>query len=300
MNFKLSILIFLFLGSCTIFAQVGINISATDSPKTTLDVNGGLSLRSSGSLNLSNSNNVNINVGGYSLFNITGPTANFNINSIAPSSGGDGQMITFVNNTVQKMTVLNNSGASANSIFCPNGVPLSLEGVYSTVTLQYNKSQNKWIVIRYSDKNNYGKRIYNSVGENDTETSSNSFMPMLDMENKFTPTNSTVYVNVSAAGSIAEGLNARDGYADFRLVNATSGITVLAGATTLASDNVYDGGSTSWNIRMLMIPVTVIPGIENTIRVEWRSGGSLPIPIYCKTQSVPDTSFSHRNLTIID
>lgn len=282
---------------CTMFAQVGININTND-PKTTLDVNGAISLKASSTLNLPTVNNVDINVEGFSLFNITGPTEAFNINSIKPVAGVDGQIVTFVNNTVHNMTILNDSGASDNSIYCPNGAGLTLSGRYSTVTFQYDNKQERWIVIKYSDKENFGNSIYKSVGVDDTQTSSTSFSDMVDMSYEFIPKKSIVYVNVSASGNMSGGISTRDGYGDFRIVNVTAGNSIVAGATTLASDNVYNAGSTSWNIRMVMIPVNVTANVPNTIKVQWRKGGDVALTLNCNTTT--GDLFSHRNITILD
>lgn len=291
-----SIILLFFLFGYQMLSQVGININPGDDPKTTLDVNGAISLKSS-ALTLGTGNNVNIPVGDFSLFNISGPTYSFNINSIEPISGTDGQIVTFVNSTVHNMIILHDSGASVNSIYCPNGIDLVLTGEYSTVTMQYNRTQDRWIVLKYVDKETYGDTIYNSVGTSDTQTSSNSFIDIEDMSYIFTPKNSVVYLNVSVSGKMDGGGNTH-GYADLILVNETAGNSIIAGATALSSDNNYNSVTIPWNIRMGMVPVIVNPGVPTKIKVQWRCGGILPPTLYCLAAT--DNLFSHRNITIVD
>lgn len=65
------------------FGQVGI--STTD-PKTTLDVNGSMSLRDGGVLNMINGSNDDVDLGTapHSVYRISGPSADFMITGINP------------------------------------------------------------------------------------------------------------------------------------------------------------------------------------------------------------------------
>ena len=288
------ILCFFLLGQ-TVSAQVGINI-ATNDPKTTLDVGGAISLASS-TITLTKPNNYNIVVGDFSLVNIVGPNADFNINTIKPAIGADGQIVTFVNTTNHTMKVLHNSGVSINSVYCPYGTAIILSGMYSTVSMQYNETQKRWIVLKYSsEKQDYEDIIYSSIGTTDTETNSENFTPLADMSYTFTPKNDVVYVNVSVSGNM-EGSGNIHGFADLRLMNLTTN-QVIAGATALASDNSYNAVTTSWNIRMVMVPVTVTPGQPTDIEVQWRCGGGSPITLHCKADT--GSLLSHRNIAIVD
>lgn len=292
---KYTIILCFFLIGYTLSAQVGINI-ATNDPKTTLDVGGAISLASK-TLTLTNSSNHNIAVGDYSLVNIDGPTADFNINTIKPALGADGQIVTFVNTTNHKMKVLHNNGANINSVLCPNATAIILTGMYSTVSMQYNDSQKRWIVLKYaSEKQDYEDTIYSRVGTSDEETDSDVFIPLEDLNYSFTPKNSVVYVNVSVSGNM-EGSGNIHGYADLRLVNLTTN-KVIAGATALASDNSYNAITTSWNIRMVMVPLTVNPGQLTEIEVQWRCGGGAPITLYCNAET--GNTFAHRNISVVD
>ncbi len=296
LKLKRSIFLLLFLSSYALLAQAGIGINTT-SPATMLDVNGAMSLRQGNAL-LVSGNNTNIPTGDFSSLNITGPTADFNVNTIAPHNSADGQRITMVNTTNYAMTIVNNDGASNNSIYCPTNCNITLLGIYSSVTLQYNKTLAKWIVSKYSDNGGYGDAIYSNVGTTDTNTDSNVFSDMADMSVTFTPKKSVVYVNVSVSGHMNAGNIDSHGYADFRIVNVTAGNTVVAGSSVVTTDNDYNAIITTWNMRMVMIPIAVTPGQPTTIKTQWRRDGTLPRPLYCMTTT--NNQFSHRNITIMD
>lgn len=295
LKIKYSICLLVFLCGFTLFAQTGIN---TNNPITFLDVNGAISLRQGGALSLATGNNSNIPAGDYSILNITGPGANFNVNTIDPYNSADGQMLTLVNTTNYTMTIINNDGAGTSSIYCPTSSNLTLSGTYSSVTLQYNKTLAKWIVSRYSDQGGYGDKIYSNVGTTDAQTDSKTFTDMADMSITFTPEKTLVYVNISISGHMNVGTGNTHGYADFRIVNVTAGNTVISGATVVATDNDYNVLTTPWNIRMVMIPVAVIPGQPTTIKTQWRKDGVLPRTLYCLANT--NNQFSHRSITIMD
>ena len=144
-------------GIFSIQAQVGIN---TTSPKTTLDVNGAISLREGTALTLANGTNSNINLGTvpYSLYRITGPTAAFSITGIVPVSGADGQIVVLQNTTSQTMTLVNDAtSTAANRIFIPGSKDLLLRGAYTTVSLQYVSSLSRWVLL---DKMNHIETWY--------------------------------------------------------------------------------------------------------------------------------------------
>lgn len=295
LKIKFNVCLLLFLSGYTLLAQIGIN---TTDPTTALDVNGAISLGEGSAFALGNGDNSNIATGGFSIVNIAGPTTDFNINSIAPEANADGQLLTLVNTTNYSMTIKHNDGAGVNSIYCPNSTNLTLRGIYTSVTMQYNKSIGKWVVTRYADDGGYGDNVYSSVGTTDTQMDSKSFADMADMSVTFTPKKSVVYVNVSISGHMNIGNTNTHGYADFRIVNVTAGNTVVSGATVVTTDNDYNAIVTPWNMRMVMIPVTVTPGQSTTIKTQWRRDGKLPRILYCAVTSLP--TISHRSITIID
>lgn len=292
--------LFIVFSGYTLLAQVGIN---TDNPQTMLDVNGNLSLNAA-PLALNNGNN-NVSGGDHTLFNITGPTNSFKINTIQPLINSDGQLITLVNTTSNSMTLVNNDGTGVNSILCPNAKDLFLQGIYTTATLQYNKTLARWIVVRYADGEIYQRRIYSSTGSTDIQTNNSGWKNMEDMRLTFTSKNAVVYLNFGAAGFmyLNPGGNADEqGYGDFRLVNETAGNTVLAGATVIATDvDRSDVGdrevSSSYNVRMNMIPVYVTPGQPTTLKIQWRNGGANARILLCPATN---TDYAHRNITIFD
>lgn len=294
---RFTIFFILYLSGYSLLAQVGIN---TISPETMLDIKGNLSLNAS-SLSLGNGDN-NIAGGDHPLFNVTGPVDHFNINTIQPLAEVDGQLITLVNNTNNFMTLVNNDNAGVNSISCPNNSDLILKGIYTTVTLQYNKTLQRWVVIKYADGDVYQRRIHSKAGTSNIQTNSTTFTDMgTDMSITFTPKNSVVYVNVSLSGHMFTGYPNADahGYADFRVVKTVGSInTVIAGFTNIATDVDYLVVATPWNSRMAMYPVSVVPGESTILKIQWRRDGQHPYTLYCSASSIP--SISHRSITIFD
>ena len=130
------------------YAQIGIG---TTDPKTSLDINGALSLREGPDLTLTNSNNndLSLNTEPFSFYRITGPTASFGIRRITATTHANGQLVTLVNFTDETMKIRHNAGSTSNvkRIFCPSESDMILTGKYSSITLQYNSNLNGWIVV---------------------------------------------------------------------------------------------------------------------------------------------------------
>ena len=175
-------------------AQVGIG---TIDPKTELDVEGALSLREGTALNLSNGTNSNINLGAtsYSSYRIIGPTAAFEIESIIPETGADGQLVTLINTTAQIMTVVHASTAGARRIYCPNETNAVLTGRYATVTFQYNASLTKWMLIESLG----GKNDWSTLGNSGT-TAGTNFLGTTDGNALSIFTNNTEKLRISIGG----------------------------------------------------------------------------------------------------
>lgn len=237
---------FLSLFTFTVFAQVGIG---TTDPKSSLDINGALSLREGPALSIGNGININLGTTIYSQYRITEPTADFSVLTFLTPNGvssADGQLLTLINTTVYRMTIVHDRGSNSNPqrrIYCPSGYDLVLEGQNSTVTLQYNITLQRWVVVSYVDLGGYGRNVYNSIGSADINTNSNSFTDMADMSINFMPKHSVVYVNFSASGTMDKGSNSNSqAYANFQLMQGT---TPIAGTTTLVSDRSFLGSGCS-------------------------------------------------------
>src|SRR5690554_897353 len=172
--FYSTLFVFCFLSNG--YSQVGIG--NTD-PKSALDVSGALSLREGPALLLTN-NNENIELGTtiYSIYRVTGPTGDFNILSFNTPEGisaNDGQLLTLINTTPFKMTLVHDDGSVGNPqrrIYCPNGLNLVLEGQNATVTLQYNTFLERWVVNGSTDVGGYGKNVNSKIGATDINTDS--------------------------------------------------------------------------------------------------------------------------------
>ncbi|MDN3677998.1 hypothetical protein QWY90_11845 [Flavobacterium paronense] len=275
--------------------KVGVGTTA---PTTLADVNGALSLREGAALTFSNGANSNIILGTtpYSLYRITGPTGVFSLTGLVPVGTADGQIVTLINTTAFDFTIVNNAtSTAANRIFCPGATDLVLSGISSTVTLMYNKSSSRWIVIANTDTP-YGRNIKSVIGTTNTSTNSATFADMANMSITFTPKHNVVYLNFSAAGDM--GLLAEGSYVDFRIVNVTAG-TNLGGTTSLATDfDDLSGVATSWNAQFVMFPITVTAGTPTTIKIQWLRDGNALDTAYNDVVGSPN--YSHRNLTIFD
>ena len=146
-------------------AQVGIE---NTNPKTSLDLNGAISLSGSSQLNLvdGNNNNINLDASPYSLYQIAGPTALFYVTGITPLSGTDGQQVVIQNSTSQIMYIAheNSSSTAANRIFIAGERDLMLRGRHSSVTLQYNTIQSRWIVLnKYMNVETYYTNVITAL-----------------------------------------------------------------------------------------------------------------------------------------
>ena len=285
------------------FSQVGID---TTDPKTTLDINGSMSLRDGGVLSMTNGNNNDVSLGTdpHSVYRIQGPTSSFVVTGIVPITGADGQMVTLVNTTDQSMTIRHNSvSAASRRILCPGAQNLTVTGQYSTVTLIYNATERRWYITDYVSKR-YGDNMQYAVGTSDIATSSSTFVDMADMSITFTPNHSVVFVTFGASGNMdLTGLAPYGAYGHFRLVNVTAGNTSVAATATLATDFDYDDATglrigTAWNASINNFPVTVTPGQSTTLKIQWLRNGLFATDLQNWVTTLPEGS--HRNMTIMD
>lgn len=291
------LLLILLLINSFAFGQVGIgNID----PKTALDITGAISLREGGVLNFINGNNTNVSIttSPSSFYRIVGPTAAFNVGTIVPQTLADGQILTLQNTTAFDFTIRHDiSGAVINRILCPGSTNLILSGQNSTVTLIYNATQTRWIVIGYTD-NPYGKNIQAVVGTTNTTVDSDIFEDMANMSITFTPKHNIVYLNFGASGDM-NLTTGPQGYVYFRIFNVTTN-TAVAGTTSLTtdSDGYYNAVVGAWNTNFSMFPVNVIAGNSTTLKIQWSRNGAFTGIVRNRVLASPD--FSHRNLTIYD
>lgn len=142
----LASLLFFIITSISLQAQVGIN--NTD-PKTTLDVNGALSLSEGSAIALSDGTNNDIILTAplHSMYRITGPTLDFELTGIVPVSGSDGQIVNLQNTTSQNMIIKHETGSIAeNRIYIPGEKDLYLRGRYTNISLQYSATLSRWVL----------------------------------------------------------------------------------------------------------------------------------------------------------
>ncbi len=279
--------------------NVGIG---TNAPTTILDVNGALSLREGIALTFAaGANTPSLATSPSSVYRIIGPSSAFRLTSLTPVTSANGQIVTLINTTSQDFTIVNNSGASVNSISCPGASDLTLSGISSTVTLMYNTSSSRWIVIGSSD-NPYGRNLKSSKGTSDITTTTNGFADMSDMTITFTPKHNTVYVNFSASGDIDIASGSPQGYVQFKVLKDG---TSVGGTVSLGTDLDYDdlAGTTivsAWNAHFTMYPVTVTSGTSTTIKIQWMRDGFGLGSKAARNRVTTNPDYSHRSLTIYD
>lgn len=119
----------------------------TGAPNTTkgVDIDGDLSTRQAG-LVLANGANNDIAIGNRSFVRITGPTAAFNITSIA--SPFDGKRIVLYNTTTQNMTLTQAAatGTAANRIIATEAVDPVTVGA-GIAELIYSAADSRWVIL---------------------------------------------------------------------------------------------------------------------------------------------------------
>jgi len=279
----------------TNYAQVGIG---TIDPKTTLDLNGALSLREGPEITLANTNNndVLLNTSPYSSYRITGPTASFGIRRITSVSNSDGQLVTLMNFTDRQMTIRHDVGGSSNKrkIFCPDETDVVLNGKYSTVTLQYNASLEGWVLV---NKNSTEKEPpIDSVSlASDYSLAPGILDDIPSMELTFEARSSTALIVLSGSGgstSIAMGIG------DFSVINVTDG-TIIGGTheklTTF--DDIY-GIEPAWSISFTKAITGLTIGDSYTLKVRALLDVSVTSGSFPTLDINANTEPSHHHLTL--
>ncbi len=146
----------------------------------------------------------------------------------------------------------------------------------------------------------YGANFQSVAPTSDISISSNSWQDMGGMSITFTPQHSTVFVQVSCAGSYS-GTSSAANLARVRIVRdgtsiAASGFSVgIIDTDQFGTVETTNGWSTSF-----LYPVPVTAGNSTTIKVQWKydsaGGGARDL------NNLPssDPSAQHRAMTIID
>ncbi|NGX84155.1 hypothetical protein [Aequorivita sp. KMM 9714] len=269
----------------------------TETPTTTLDINGALSLREGSSLNLNNSTHIDISLGStqYSQYLITGPdNGAFSIDGISRiNSAADGQIVRLINTTNRKMTIVHNSSGNASKIICPSNTNLVLGGKNTSVTLQYSKALSKWTVLSYALSLSASNNKYTVFGSTNVQKDDEGWENIQGLSITFTPTQSPIYVTYNLYGE-------HKGEARFRLSSATPNLPGIP-YTQMRASRINDG---YYHVSLPMFPVEVVVGEPITIRVQWRvdeSNSGSVIENNPKSLLNPNgVTYHGRYLTIID
>ena len=296
-RFLVFVFALLLSSNISLFSQVGVN---TDTPSTMLDINGALSLRAGTALSLTNNNNTNIALGTtpYSYYQIDGPTADFNINSIVRETGADGQLVILENNTTHSMTIKHRTGGNgSNRINCPGERDIVLTGRYSTVTLLYSDNNNKWSVINYSDQESPISSV--SLATDETLDSS-TFALVPGMTLTFTARKTAVLVMLTASG-YGEATDPLS-FIELRVLN---GGTSLGGTQSNIHATSRPGGTGSivytstWSATFSKLLSGLTIGTAYTLTAEARLDGEGSIDNEAFIDTISDPDASHLTLSVI-
>ncbi|NGX84154.1 hypothetical protein [Aequorivita sp. KMM 9714] len=274
--FIYSTLSFTFMG----YSQVGIN---TASPTTTLDVNGGISLRESPvPLVVSGvNNNIDLSTAPYSVYRIvTNSQIPISIGSITPVPGADGQVVRLINTTNQDITIKHNYILGSSKILCPSETDLKLVGENSSVTLQFSKTLSKWTVLSYSKST---KKNHTIFGTENITFHNPQWSDIPGLEIKIRPLTSKVYVTYNLFGELSP--NNQQAFGQIRL-------TVNGGPIANSEMKLNDSGY--YQIALPMFPLDKKVDINGlmTIKVQWRFHGGGNIV------NNPGNGYHHRYLSI--
>lgn len=279
---------------------------------TGVEIDGSLSLKEGPQLSVQTGMNIlNPSSTGatFSQYRLVGSGGAFSIGGITPLEASDGQLITLINTTGHPLTLVHNhTGVNADlRIYTPNETNFIITGRYATVTLQYNRTLQKWVITDFVSSGIAESPVKSVKGTTDISMNSSVFTDMQGMTLTFTPKNPVVYVSFGASGYMDVGTSQNPdipegGGVSFRLYNVTSN-RIEAGVSSVAtdynSDGLYEGVITAWNVGLNMFPISVTPGVETTIKIQWsRDAVYNARPIHCFPAT--DPGGSHRNLTVLD
>jgi len=263
-TFVLGLFIFSFFYS-TNYAQVGIG---TTDPKTTLDVNGALSLRDGPLLTLdaSTTNSIDLDASPYSSYRVTS-TGDFGIRRIRAVMSSDGQLVTFTNITNFQMTLRDEAVSGSRKIFCPNGDDLVLNGIYTSATLQYNDTLGGWVVISTNSIAKEEPPADSVTLAANYSKSPGSFTDVPGMSLAFVARKSSVLVLLTGSGQSSTGL--KMGICDFQVLNVSSSTTIGGTHEKLTTyDNDPERLASAWSLSFTKPLTGLTIGNSYTLKVQ--------------------------------
>ncbi len=249
----------------TNYAQVGIG---TTDPKTTLDVDGALSIREGPllTLNANTNNSIDLDASPYSSYRVTS-TGDFGIKKIRAVMSSDGQLVTFINITNFQMTLRNEAVSGSRKIFCPNGDDVVLNGIYTSATLQYNDILNSWIVISTNSIAEEEPPIDSVTLSASYSKTPGNFTDVPGMSMTFVARKSSVLVLLTGSGQSSTGI--KMAICDFQVINVPSGTTFGGTHDKMTTyDNDPERLASAWSISFTKPLTGLTIGNSYTLKVQ--------------------------------
>ncbi len=179
-------------------------------PRTKFDVNGDVAWRSA-NLTLATgvtNNNINLEATKFSYYRVQGPGGAFTITGF--QGGTDGRLVTLYNTTAYQMTIAHQNGFSSatNRFITGTGADIVINGVASpnggggSVTLQYNSTDSRWIVISTNNQAGGGGTSYWSLTGNSGTAPATNFVGTTDAQDVAFRSNNTEYMRLTSTGNV--------------------------------------------------------------------------------------------------
>jgi hypothetical protein len=263
----------------------------TNAPNTRLDINGDLALRGR-VLSLSNGDNNDVSTDSNSTYYVAAGGLPYAITGFA--NGVNGKIITIHNFTNQKLTVKDQSALSLVANRIATGAGDLLLNDTSSVTLQYNSSQLRWVVIGFSNgrltNDNVHTNIYSATGTSLIATTFTSITSMPEMTITYVPVDTVAFVTFSAAGR-----QNSCGQLPVSFYLLKNGVTQKIFAASM--EDVSAPVGVVWEASQTF-PISVTPGLTTTFSINWSSPGN------CQVFNGPTLTSSpfgsHRTLVVME
>lgn len=238
-----------FLFSCFVCSylsaqNMGVKLNSDESPNTTMDINGAISLREGTALVLVNGANNDISLStSYTSYRITGPTSGFSLTGFA--NGQNGQLLMVVNATTQNMTLSESTGSISANQLLTGGLVFTVTP-NGSATFQYNTTLTKWVLMGTSGSANSSN--YWGITGNGGTTAGTNFIGTTNAQDVVFKSNSVENIRLNTVGNIGIGTAAPTNKLS---VNGHTNIInhlAVGGNSAINSGSLLYSGSTFANV----------------------------------------------------